>query len=410
MSRTISFSKIKDLIKSNRFIKTKKDFLLTLLVLILQVLSITFGVFLRGFGTPVDLERKAQIYTSTNKKTQTYSLIYHRSDYPLSYLDYHMKMVEENRDMINGGCKIFFTNSIDLDKSRSPFSVSIDEDNVQSAIAFLSNTSISLESYFNFKSIIGSFSIKENEIIISEDYADKIAKILGVSEKRGLVGKTIINDTDNQVYTINGIFDIGESFLSNYYSHDLVIGHFNNFSKIAINPRIGFVTSKMYLENLFFLYRISVFIDPPSYGRNTVVSTNGNDFDTGGNTDLTNKIYYTGIKEANFAVILFTWVFMLSSILCTLYFYMKKFDNKKCVRVFAISSVFLGCFSTLIAYLINNKALNNIYSPYLGILSGLFTFAYLIVFVILCFVLESNIVNRNHYGVASNDNYYIINI
>ena len=376
----------------------------------MQLLTILFGVFLRGFATPTELERKAQIYTSTNKKNQTYSLIYHRSDYPLSYLDYHMKMVEENRDMINGSCKIFFTNGVDFEKNRSPFAVSLNETVRVSPIVFLSNTNLSLEDYFDLKMNYGNGAIGENEIIVSSSYSDKIAKIFKISEISELIGREITNSTDNHVYTIKGIFDMNGSLLSNYYLDDLVIGHFNNFSKIAVNPRVGFVTSKLYLENLFFLYRISVFIDPPSYGRTTIVSTSGNDFDGGGNKDLTNKIYNLQVGEANMVFVSITWFFAISSFLCIICFAVKGFNNKKCIRIVAVTSVLLGCVASLVSYFINNYVLSNPYTPYLGMLSGLFTFTFLIIFIVLCFVLDSYVFRRKHHIIATDNNYYIINI
>lgn len=408
MFRIFSFSKIKTSFEEKKIIKTKKDAFLCLIVLSMQILMLIFGVFMHGFGRPILIEQMARQYTTANMSGQTYSLVYHKSDSSLSNLDYHVSTVERDENMKKANCKIFFSNDADAQNDKTPFRFTINSKNIDSSIVFLGNRDYSIKEYFNLEKVVGDLALNDvSDIVISTFFAEMLKTELMVSSIDEIVGITIKNEVDNEDYVIRGIFN-ESTFLSKFYLGNLIIGHFERFSRISVNPRLGFITGKSYLENLYFMYRLCTFIDPPNYGRTTIVSTVGNDFDKGGNERLTKLIYSSLNIETNSVIKTFTWAFAVGSLALLFYFSYRLFDNKKCIRLIAAISIFNVLIVYFICLLINNNLLNSSV-PYLGIVSSVFTFLYFLVLFIFIAVLDS-VYGKRALGNSNLVDYYQINI
>ncbi len=396
MPRISSFFKIKENIKNKRIIKTKKDALLCFIILGLQIATLILGVLMNGFGSPSIFEQRTQLYTTANKISQTYSMIYHKTDNNLSYLDYHISKIEGSENMKRAGCKIFFNNGVNEQNNKSPFRLIVNENIIDSPIVFLGNKNYSIKEYFNLTEIIGDFSLNSSsEIVISSFFAETLKKEFFISDFSNIIGMKIKNEIDQEYYIIKGIFDETATFLSKFYSQNLIIGHFEKFSKIDVNPRLGFITGKEYLENLYFIYRISTYIDSPNYGRTTVVSSTGNDFDKKGNEALTKLIYNSTAVETNFVVKIFTWFFVITSLVLLFYFVHRLFDNKKCVRIIAIIFLLNNLLIYFICQIINNNSLTASI-PLLNIASATFNFCYALIFLFLCSILDYVYINNKN--------------
>lgn len=347
------------------------------------------GIVCNGAGVSQDFETKAKMYTIYNSKYgQTYSLVVPPSrSSSMSYLKDHVYGLEKDPVMAKN-CKIFFVNMLGEESSESPFNLSIGGFETNMSLVY-TTSNIKPSSYFNLSLIYGRLTLDNvNEIILPKEIAVSISSNLGFDSIEKLVDSNVNDTKTGQTYSIVGIFEEKNAFLSKFVSTNYLIGSFQTFSSNNTNPCLAFSTSKNYLENLFFLYRLAVYIDPPNYNRTTFVSTEGNDFFDGGNEYLTSKIYNSTTKSEN---IIFQFIYYFSfaglNVILIGLFIAKKI-NKKGIVVLSISLFAQLCFFSLLGYLIDFNVLKTSMVT-LNMISGTSIVVVSLISLLVCFVLCS---------------------
>lgn len=349
---------------------------LFLAILFLQSLIFVFGIIFNGCGVAQDFEIRAKLYTSYNTNNgQTYSLIIPPSQSTsMSYLKDHIKGVERDPVLIQNNCKIFYVNRNKDDKGLVPFNLKIDDYNLHMSIVYTVD-SIDPYSYFDLDILYGDSKISDSgQVLLPFETANNIIEHTRLDSLDSLIGSTVIDDRDGHDYVVIGIFKDKTKMLDKFVSDNYLIGNFGDFSKNNTNHALAFTTGKSYLENLFFLYRINTYINPPNYNRTTIVSTNGNDFDFGGNVELTNIIYNLEIaKHKSFFGWTFFILFLANNALTAFMFFTRRI-NKNGLIVIGISFfIYLLSFS-FIGYLIDLNIFATL-NLHLNMVSGTTIFA-----------------------------------
>ena len=188
--------------------------------------------------------------------------------------------------------------------------------------------------------------------------AINVVEQTNLSDVEDLVDSTIFDSNSEKEYLVVGVFKDKTNLLNKFVSDNYLIGFFDDFSKNNINHSLAFTTGKSYLENLFFLYRINTYINPPNYNRTTIVSTEGNDFDSGGNSELTNTIYGFEVKTQNR---FFSWTFYISFLLVnalTAFMSASKKINKFGLIVVGCSFFLFLSFFSFVGFLIDLNIFN----------------------------------------------------
>ena len=330
------------------------------LALCFQIIMLLFGIVFNGAGVAQDFEIKAQMYTRLNKTMgQTYSLVVPpNSSMSMSYLQDHIRRIEKD-PVMKQNCKLFYVNRIIEDSEAIPFVLNYGNIGIGSSIICTVDT-IDPSLYFDLEILYGNTISNGGEILLPLDMATHLSKTSDGQPESSLIGKKIMNKNDGSKYTICGIFNDKAEILKRFASSNYIIGSFDDFNRNNINQRLAFTTGSKYLENLYFIYNLSYYINPPNYNRQTIVSLTGDDFDVGGDSEITAKIYGTQKTESNtFSMLVYGFSFVGLNATIVLASMSKRL-NKKEILFLSILSFALICLFSGIGFLIDLSVLSNL--------------------------------------------------
>ena len=319
-----------------------KTFDEVILVLLQTIIFILF-FFTEALGTPTRNEYMAKSLTDAAKSSESglvYSLIVPPSDASnFNYLEYHLSFLNSS-DFIDD-CYIFTINYCNYESNLYPFGVNINGDEVYLPVASIAGDSYT-NNYFKKELVAGEWGdIQTDDIYISDFLANELISDSDnqLESFSDLIGFTIDSLIGEQSFNVVGVYkESSESYVDHYFSTDYIIGSFTCFSRMTVKARIGYVTGKDYLSNVYFLNRINSYINSKNYNRTTVVSLSGGDFDSGGNTFLSTVANEYEQKSTNVPLLLISIFLYVGYLVFLIYLFLKKNITKEFILFLGFSS------------------------------------------------------------------------
>lgn len=319
-----------------------KTFDEVILVLLQTIIFILF-FFTEALGTPTRNEYMAKSLTDAAKSSESglvYSLIVPPSDTSnFNYLEYHLSFLNSS-DFIDD-CYIFTINYCNYESNLYPFGVNINGDEVYLPVASIAGDSYT-NNYFKKELVAGEWGdIQTDDIYISDFLANELISDSDnqLESFSDLIGFTIDSLIGEQSFNVVGVYkESSESYVDHYFSTDYIIGSFTRFSRMTVKARIGYVTGKDYLSNVYFLNRINSYINSKNYNRTTVVSLSGGDFDSGGNTFLSTVANEYEQKSTNVPLLLISTFLYVGYLVFLIYLFLKKNITKEFILFLGFSS------------------------------------------------------------------------
>jgi len=319
-----------------------KTFDEVILVLLQTIIFILF-FFTEALGTPTRNEYMAKSLTDAAKSSESglvYSLIVPPSDASnFNYLEYHLSFLNSS-DFIDD-CYIFTINYCNYESNLYPFGVNINGDEVYLPVASIAGDSYT-NNYFKKELVAGEWGdIQTDDIYISDFLANELISDSDnqLESFSDLIGFTIDSLIGEQSFNVVGVYkESSESYVDHYFSTDYIIGSFTRFSRMTVKARIGYVTGKDYLSNVYFLNRINSYINSKNYNRTTVVSLSGGDFDSGGNTFLSTVANEYEQKSTNVPLLLISTFLYVGYLVFLIYLFLKKNITKEFILFLGFSS------------------------------------------------------------------------
>ena len=319
-----------------------KTFDEVILVLLQTIIFILF-FFTEALGTPTRNEYMAKSLTDAAKSSESglvYSLIVPPSDASnFNYLEYHLSFLNSS-DFIDD-CYIFTINYCNYESNLYPFGVNINGDEVYLPVASIAGDSYT-NNYFKKELVAGEWGdIQTDDIYISDFLANELISDSDnqLESFSDLIGFTIDSLIGEQSFNVVGVYkESSESYVDHYFSTDYIIGSFTCFSQMTVKARIGYVTGKDYLSNVYFLNRINSYINSKNYNRTTVVSLSGGDFDSGGNTFLSTVANEYEQKSTNVPLLLISTFLYVGYLVFLIYLFLKKNITKEFILFLGFSS------------------------------------------------------------------------